>query len=374
MDWFEELLSKPFPRKVIPEEVIKALWDDDPNLVKPILEHWYKAFGKYYQQLQRSNAVSLDSYLLEGETPARYADIGLDLLSLYAFNDYHLCEVQGVAIDNVFEGWVQFFKEESYWHTVLALTYRMYLDKGGLKTVDILRYKAANSSLVQVRRACNSRICQAVDDSVALGHMSAEQWDDVIKENKILSVLHPDILCDNLEMIHKHTWTYISRGALKAKAMDVAEKKKKIDEEPHKPIADLLNCEDEKKQGVINLMGQYLQEYHDGMGVSCLVVAMKECKVSHSSNALKDGSPLLRFHDFASLVKPLHDSFPTVNIIKYNAAKDSFNKVWPEWTRVKKGIENYVKGDGETADKTMRFQNMNIDRIRDLITKFQSVI
>lgn len=111
----EEFLSKPFPENGHPRWLmVSTLFSDET--CELLTRHWYKSFGIYYDQLQRSNYMNLDDYLWQ------YRNWSMpqfsDLEFLYAFNDYQLCHAQGVEIKDVFDGPVPFFENlgANYWN------------------------------------------------------------------------------------------------------------------------------------------------------------------------------------------------------------------------------------------------------------------
>lgn len=105
----KEFLSKPFPEKNHPKWLVMIFFYSEEER-QLMVKHWYKAFAKYYDQLQRSNYFKLDDHLWKyrNENMPQFSDLEF----LYAFNDYQLCHAQGVEMEDVFDGPVPFFGEQ----------------------------------------------------------------------------------------------------------------------------------------------------------------------------------------------------------------------------------------------------------------------
>lgn len=103
----KEFLSKPFPVKDLPQWLLMVVLYPKEEL-DLVVKHWYKSFAKYYDELQRSNYMNLDEFLLKHQDRAHQQIDDLDFL--YSFNDYQLYHAQGVEMENAVDGPIAFFE------------------------------------------------------------------------------------------------------------------------------------------------------------------------------------------------------------------------------------------------------------------------
>lgn len=362
----KEFLSKPFPEKDPPKWLVMIFFYSDEER-NQLVKHWYKSFAKYYGQLQRSNYMKLDDHLWKyrNEAIPEFSDLEF----LYAFNDYQLCHAQGVEIEDAFDGQVPFFDEgKGSLHAMFAQLYRLTFDHGGLNAVDTLRYHAARTPLVQIRRLCQNYMIKCIEESLPYCKYGGTEWIDILESNKLVSPLSPEILPADVDWLRHHCIGF----DLVIRDLEQDGNTGPLEIQAPKGLYGLLNCAEEKKEEIVSMMGDHLKGHHSGNDVARLVIALKECDINEETENESERS-LLSFTSFSYVFKAIIDEFPSNGIVQYNTAKDAHNRMELLWDEYKNG--NFQKkGTGKTADQTYMRDKEQIQTILDLISKFQEIL
>lgn len=365
--YVEDFLSKPFPQKDFPLWIRMIIFypQEERDL---LVRHWYKSFANYYDQLQRSNYFRLDDYLWK----YRNNDMPQfrDLEFLYAFNDYQLCHVQGVEIEDAFDGPVPFFGEgASGIHAMFAQLYRLIFDHGALKAVDTLRYYAARTPLVQIRRLCQNYMIKCIDDNLPYCKYGVTEWIRIIEDDKTVSPLSPDILPSDTDWLRRRC---ISFG-LAMMDQEQGGTAGSMEAQAKPGLRGLLNCAEKKKEEIVSVIGEYLQKHHSGNDVARLVIALRECMLKDEDTEIESGKPLLTYNSFSYVYKALIDEFPSYGIVQYNTANEANNKLNLLWCEYKSAPE-LKKGKGKTAERTYLRDMEHINAIKNFMQKFQKIL
>lgn len=363
----KEFLSKPFPEKNHPEWLVMIFFYSEEER-QLMVKHWYKSFAKYYDQLQRSNYFKLDDHLWKyrNEDMPQFSDLEF----LYAFNDYQLCHAQGVEMEDVFDGPVPFFEESrGSFHALFAQLYRLTFDHGGLNAVDTLRYHAARSPLVQIRRLCQNYMIKCIDEDYLLySKYGATELMDIMEDNKTVSPLSPDILPSDINWLRNRCIGF----DLAMRDLEHGDKSYSKEAPSRQDLYGLLNCAEDKKEEIVSEIGEYLKEHHTGNDIARLVIALKEYTM-HDDTDVESERPLLTFTTFSFVFKAIIDMFPSYGIVQYNTANEAHNKLNLLWDKYK-SAPGLKQGKGKTGEQTYLRDMEHITAIKKLMQKFQKIL
>lgn len=357
----EEFLSKPFPREDLPQWLMMVEFYDKKDRDRLVM-HWHETFAAEYDQLQRSNYADLDSFLRKYQGNSFVQVDALDFL--YAFNDYQLCFAQGAEMADAFDGPVPFFEKESHVHATFAKLYRLCFDDGGLKAVDTLRYHAS-PALVQIRRLCQERMIECIEESMTYDGRGAGEWQRITEDNRSLSPLPVDILPSDMDWLGKRS---VGIG------LDIMEDKDQHNTHNTKVwpgLYGLLDCEEEKKEKIVGFIGSYLKGHHTGADIARLVIALRD---NNGDNAeMTSESPLLTFTSFRNAYKAIVDEFPSPDLVRYNTANEAYTNIEVLWNEFKNG-QDLKKGRGKTAELTYMHDMAHIRAIKNLMQRFHDIL
>lgn len=252
---------------------------------------------------------------------------------------------------------------------MFAQLYRLTFDHGGLNAVDTLRYYAARTPLVQIRRLCQHYMIKCIDeDYQPYSKYGVTEWIRIIEDNKTVSPLSPDILPADINWLRNRCVGF----GLAMRDLEQGDKNCSMETPSRQGLYRLLNCAEDKKEEIVSEIGEYLKEHHTGKDVARLVIALKEYTM-HDDTGVESESPLLTFTTFSYVFKAIIDKFPSYGIVQYNTANEANNKLNLLWGEYKNAWE-LKKGKGKTAEQTYLRDMEHINAIKNLMHKFQKIL